>query len=73
MRAGLGIGVCQVPLSQRPVPLVRVLPGLAQHLEAWVVMLADLRAVGRVRRVFEHLVEGLAAYASPRARVNTRT
>ncbi len=66
VRAGLGIGVCQVPLSQRPVPLVRVLPRLALHIEAWVVMLEDLRAVGRVRVVYEHLAAGLAAYASPR-------
>ena len=66
VRDGLGIGVCQAPLSQRAVPLVRVLPRLALHIEAWVVMLEDLRAVGRVRVVYEHLVAGLAAYASPR-------
>lgn len=64
VRAGIGIGVCQIPLSQRPVPLVRVLPSLALHLEAWVVMQEDLRAVGRVRLMFDHLVAGLARYAS---------
>ncbi|WP_437894774.1 LysR family transcriptional regulator [Sorangium sp. So ce124] len=64
VRAGLGIGVCQLPLSRRPVPLVRVLPALAFHLDAWVVMHEDLRAVRRVRLVFEHLVAQLGAYAT---------
>jgi DNA-binding transcriptional LysR family regulator len=63
VRAGLGIGVCQVPLSLRPVPLVRVLPDLGFHLDAWVVMHEDLSAVSRIRIVFEHLVAQLGAYA----------
>jgi DNA-binding transcriptional LysR family regulator len=63
VRAGLGIGVCQVPLSLRPVPLVRVLPDLGFHLDAWVVMHEDLSAVSRIRIVFEHLIAQLAAYA----------
>jgi DNA-binding transcriptional LysR family regulator len=64
VRAGLGIGVCQLPLSRLPVPLVRVLPELAFHLDAWVVMHEDLRAVSRVRLVFDHLVAELGAYAA---------
>ncbi|WP_437732703.1 LysR family transcriptional regulator [Sorangium sp. So ce1335] len=64
VRAGLGIGVCQLPLSRRPVPLVRVLPALAFHLDVWVVMHEDLRAVRRVRLVFELLVAQLGAYAT---------
>ncbi|AUX30644.1 MULTISPECIES: hypothetical protein [Sorangium] len=54
MRAGLGIGVCQLPLSRRPVPLVRALPALAFHLDVWVVMHEDLRAARRVRLVFTY-------------------
>lgn len=54
----------QLPLSRRPVPLVRVLPELAFHLNAWVVMHEDLRAARRVRLVFEHLVAQLGAYAT---------
>lgn len=65
VRAGLGIGVCQVPLSRAPVPLTRVLPGLAFHLDAWVVMHEDLRTSARVRVVFDLLVERLARYAAP--------
>jgi DNA-binding transcriptional LysR family regulator len=72
IRAGLGIGVCQVALATRWPELVRVLPGLQFPLETWVVMHEDLRRVRRVRLVFEHLVTHLTAYArssgSPRAR-----
>lgn len=60
VRAGVGIGVCQVPLHGS---LVRVLPQLAFHLEAWVVMHEDLRRVRRVRTVFDHLVVELRRYA----------
>lgn len=68
LRAGLGIGVCQVPLSRRPVPLERVLPEVALHLDAWVVTHEELRAVRRVRAVFDHLVAALRAYAAPAPR-----
>jgi DNA-binding transcriptional LysR family regulator len=68
VRTGFGIGICQVPLSRSPVPLVRVLPKLAFSLDVWVVMHEDLRAVRRVRAVFDHLVETVGRYAaSPRA------
>lgn len=71
VRAGVGVGVCQVPIAGS---LVRVLPSLALHLDAWVVTHEDLRAVGRVRAVFEHLVRGLGAYAaSARPRASRRT
>jgi DNA-binding transcriptional LysR family regulator len=59
VRAGIGVGVCQVPLHGA---LVRVLPQLTFHLEAWVVMHEDLRQVRRVRTVFDHLVEELRLY-----------
>lgn len=65
VRAGLGIGVCQVLLSRAPVPLVRVLPTLSFHLDAWVVMHEDLRAMSRMRLVFDHLVAGLSAHTQP--------
>lgn len=64
VRAGLGIGVCQVPLGQASVSLVRVLPALSFHLDAWVVMHEDLRAMSRMRLVFDHLVARLGAYAA---------
>ncbi len=61
VRAGVGVGVCQVPIAGE---LVRVLPSVAFHLDAWVVTHEDLRAVGRVRAVFDHLVKGIGAYAT---------
>ena len=74
LRAGLGIGVAQVPLAQRDPRLRRVVPKLRFELETWVVMHEDLRAVPRVRRVFDHLVERLAAATSsePHARARKR-
>lgn len=62
VRAGLGIGICQVPLAGS---LVRVLPALRFDLEAWVVTHEDLRGVRRVRLVVDHLAHELAAYAQP--------
>ncbi len=62
IRAGLGVGMCQVPLGTRD-GLVRLLPDLfAFDLETWVVCHEDLRGVARVRAVFDALVTGLRAY-----------
>lgn len=62
MRAGLGIGVCQVPLGAGPPRLTRVLPKLAFELPVWVVTHEDLRASRRVSIVFQHLVAALTTY-----------
>jgi DNA-binding transcriptional LysR family regulator len=64
VRAGLGIGVCQLPLAGRTPGLRRVLPSLTPTLGVWVVMHEDLRSARRVRRVFEHLVAHLGAYVT---------
>jgi DNA-binding transcriptional LysR family regulator len=64
VRAGMGIGGCQIPLSRSPVPLVRILPKLTASLDLWVVMHEDLRSSARVRAVFDHLVARLEVYAS---------
>lgn len=63
IRAGLGIGICQVGLAARDPQLERVVPDLAFALETFVVTHEDLRDVRRVRLVFDALVEGLTAYA----------
>ncbi|MBX3276123.1 MAG: LysR family transcriptional regulator [Sandaracinaceae bacterium] len=65
VRAGVGIGPCQRPLAERD-GLLRVLPSLAFPLGIWIVTHEELRPVQRVRAVFDHLVEALAAYASSR-------
>ncbi len=71
LRAGLGIGVCQVPLAALDGSLVRVLPAVQFPLETWVVMHEDLRRVQRVRLVFEQLVDGLQRYLAGPSRRRT--
>jgi DNA-binding transcriptional LysR family regulator len=62
IRAGLGIGFCQVGIGRRD-GLVRLLPEApVLDLETWVVCHEDLRSVARVRAVFDALVTGLRAY-----------
>nr|WP_063572602.1 LysR family transcriptional regulator [Luteibacter rhizovicinus] len=66
MRAGFGIGACQVPLGRR-AGLVRLLrKSVDIALPIWVVMHEDQRTSLRIRTVFDHLVEGLAAYGGSR-------
>ncbi len=62
MRAGIGIGICQVPLAAGPPRLRRLLPKLTLELPVWVVTHEDLRASRRVSLVFDHLVASLDAY-----------
>lgn len=62
IRAGYGIGVCQVGLARREADLVRVLPEFQLDLDTWVAMHEDLKANRRCRTVFDALVEGLADY-----------
>ena len=64
VRAGVGVGVCQVPLSRAPVPLVRVLPTFRVDLETWLVMHEDLRSNRRVRVVFDDLAARLERYVA---------
>jgi len=65
LRAGLGVGACQVPLAQRNTPpLQRVLPELRFDMDIWVAMHEDLKSVRRIRAVFDALVEGLIVYAN---------
>jgi DNA-binding transcriptional LysR family regulator len=67
VRAGLGIGPCQVPLARKTQPaLRRVLPSVRVRLDTWVVMHEDLKHVRRNKLVFDTLVDSLAAYAAHR-------
>lgn len=68
IRAGAGIGFCQVPLAKRDAALQRVLStSFSLGLEAWVTMHEDLRNSPRCRTTFDALVEGLQHYANPDA------
>lgn len=63
IRAGCGIGVCQVGLAGRDERLVRVLPtDFAIPLETWLVMHEDLRGSRPCRAAYDALAEGLADY-----------
>ena len=69
LRAGVGIGACQVGIARRDPDLVPVLEGAFRFdLDIWVAMHEDLKASRRMRLMFDHLADGLAAYvASSRA------
>lgn len=63
IRAGAGIGICQVALARRDPQLVRVLPRVATlHLETWLTMHEGLRNSPRCRVTFDALLRGLQAY-----------
>ena len=63
IRAGYGIGICQVGLAKRDPNIVRLLPkALSLKLSTWIVMHADLRGNARCRVVSDALAEGLVAY-----------
>ncbi|MBW6396355.1 LysR family transcriptional regulator [Roseomonas sp. HJA6] len=63
IRAGFGIGVCQVPLAARDPSLARVLGGeFALPLPCWVAMHEAMARDPRCRVVFDALVRGLSDY-----------
>lgn len=59
IRAGFGIGICQVAVARRDPALVRVLPDITQPLPLWIVMHEDLKTSARYRVVFDALADGL--------------
>ncbi len=63
LRAGAGIGICQVALAAREPQLVRLLPeSLNMGLETWLTMHEDLRHSPRCKVTFDALLKGLQAY-----------
>jgi DNA-binding transcriptional LysR family regulator len=64
LKAGFGIGVCQVALGKRD-GLVPVIEGAFElELGVWVVMHKDLRSSRRMRLMFEHLAKALERHVS---------
>lgn len=60
IRAGFGIGVCQVALARGSADLERVLPGaFGLPFGVFLAMHEDLRATPRCRAAFDGLAEGL--------------
>jgi DNA-binding transcriptional LysR family regulator len=63
IRAGAGIGFCQVPLARREPVLQRVLAtDFSLRMDTWVAMHEDLRNSPRCRVSFDALVDGLTAF-----------
>jgi DNA-binding transcriptional LysR family regulator len=62
LRAGFGIGVCQLGLAKRD-GLVKVLPGVLDfEIGVWVVMHRDLKSSRRMRMMFDHLAREIERY-----------
>jgi DNA-binding transcriptional LysR family regulator len=67
VRAGLGIGICQVRLAQRDPSLVRVLPDLLTiPLDTWLAIHENLRANPACAAVYKALAAGLEDYVNGR-------
>jgi DNA-binding transcriptional LysR family regulator len=64
LRAGLGIGVCQVPLAKRDPDLIRIMPSFGHDMEVWLVSHPSQRDAARMRVSLEMLAAGLAEYAA---------
>jgi DNA-binding transcriptional LysR family regulator len=64
LRAGLGIGIAQVPLINRDPNLQALLPGLPLPvLPMWLTMHKDVRTSPRIRRAADFLYEALSDFA----------
>jgi len=67
LRAGFGIGLCQLALGKRD-RLVQVMPGALDFaIGVWVVMHKDLKSSRRMRLMFDHLAVELSAYIASEA------
>lgn len=62
LRAGMGIGLCQLPLARRFPELRRVLPRFSAPLEVWLVSHPNMRASPRIRSTLDALHTGLRSY-----------
>jgi DNA-binding transcriptional LysR family regulator len=74
IRAGFGIGVCQLGIARREPDLIQLLPdGFVFELEVWVAMHEDLRAARRMRLMFDHLAAELQVYVASSQQSQGRT
>jgi DNA-binding transcriptional LysR family regulator len=64
LRAGFGIGPCQVGVGRREGWPRLLADAFAVRIEAWVVMHEDLKASAPCRLTFDALAEGLKAYVT---------
>ena len=65
IRAGLGIGICQVQLARRDPQLARVAPELLTiHLDTWLAMHENLRGNPACAAVYAALGDALTEYVA---------
>mgnify|MGYP003670087437 CR=1 FL=1 len=65
LKAGFGIGMCQITLGRRYPELVPVLEGkISFQLGVWVVMHEDHKTSLRMRLMFDHLTKELGGYVA---------
>ncbi len=63
LRAGIGVGGCQLAIAAQDPDLVPVLPHEVMYkLEVWLAMHESSKAVRRVRLLFDYLADRLARY-----------
>jgi len=63
LRAGFGLGVCQLPIARRDENLLPVLTReVSFTLGTWIVMHEGLKRVPRMKTVFDHLAREMRAY-----------
>jgi len=67
LRAGYGLGGCQLGIAADAPDLIPVLPDLLRfELEMWLAMHEDLKPVGRVRTMYDFLAAELGLYVRRR-------
>lgn len=73
LKAGLGIGGCQVTIADATGVLVPVLSGtIAFKLDVWLAMHQDQKSVRPIRLVYDALAEGLATYLAGQERATVK-
>ena len=63
LRAGFGVGICQVGLARRDPNLVQLFPQqVSYRLDTWIAMHEDLRQTPVCKLAFAALVDGMSRY-----------
>lgn len=62
IRAGLGVGIMQIPLAAREPSLIRLFPDMDHEMEVWLVTHPDLSSSALVRTAMTALHRELIAY-----------
>lgn len=65
LRAGIGVGVCQLEIAARDPDLLPVLPDWRFDREIWLSMHEDLKTSRRIKLVYDFLGESLADFLRP--------